>query len=76
VRVRGRAAPWWLAAAYIAAIIPADFFMATGMLRGLKHRAEHAQRTGQAGWPVLLLSGSMTEVRLSRGESPFAAIAA
>jgi hypothetical protein len=40
VRVRGRAAPWWLAAAYITAIIPADFIMATGMLRGLKRRAE------------------------------------
>jgi hypothetical protein len=40
VRMRGRAAPRWLAAAYIAAIIPADFIMATGMLRGLKRRAE------------------------------------
>jgi hypothetical protein len=40
VRIRGRAAPWWLVAAYVAAIIPADFIMATGMLRGLKHRAE------------------------------------
>jgi hypothetical protein len=41
VRVRGRAEPWWLVAAYIAAIVPADFVMATGMLRGLKRRAEH-----------------------------------
>ena len=43
VRIRGRAAPWWLAAAYVAAIIPADFIMATGMLRGLKRRAEQAR---------------------------------
>jgi hypothetical protein len=46
VRVRGRAAPRWLAAAYIAAIIPADFIMATGMLRGLKQRAEHTHTGG------------------------------
>jgi hypothetical protein len=57
VRVRGRAAPWWVApwwvaAAYIAAIIPADFIMATGMLRGLKHRAE---QTRTASVPAGLL---------------------
>jgi hypothetical protein len=38
-RVRGRMQPWWLAASYRAAIIPADFVMAMGMLRGLKKRA-------------------------------------
>lgn len=38
--MRGRATPWWLAAAYIAAIVPADYIMATGMLRGLRRRAE------------------------------------
>jgi hypothetical protein len=48
LRVRGRVAPWWLAAAYIAAIIPADFIMAMGMLRGLKERAERA-RSASAG---------------------------
>jgi len=42
VRIRGRAAPRWLAAGYIAAVIPADFIMATGMLRGLKRRAEQS----------------------------------
>ncbi len=42
VRVRGRAAPYWLAAAYVGAIVPADSIMATGMLRGLKRRAEKA----------------------------------
>lgn len=40
LRVRGRVAPWWLTAAYVAVIIPADLIMATGMLRGLKQRAE------------------------------------
>jgi hypothetical protein len=40
LRVRGRLAPWWLAVSYHAAIIPADFIMAMGMLRGLKKRAE------------------------------------
>ena len=43
LRVRGRVAPWWLAAAYVAAIIPADFIMTMGMLRGLKERAERAR---------------------------------
>jgi hypothetical protein len=41
VRVGGRPAPWWLTVGYIAVIIPADFIMATGMLRGLKQRAEN-----------------------------------
>jgi len=38
LRVRGRAAPRWLAAAYVATIVPADYFMALGMLRGLRSR--------------------------------------
>ena len=42
LRVRGRASPWWLAAGYRAALIPADYVMAVGMLRGIKHRAEAA----------------------------------
>lgn len=40
LRVRGRMSPWWLTALYVATIIPADFVMATGMLSGLKGRAE------------------------------------
>jgi hypothetical protein len=40
LRVRGRGAPWWFIALYVAALVPADYVMATGMLRGLKHRAE------------------------------------
>ena len=39
-RVRGRMSPWWFAASYVATIIPADFIMAMGMLRGLKARVE------------------------------------
>jgi hypothetical protein len=40
LRVRGRVSPWWLAATYLATIVPADFVMAGGMLRGIKQRAE------------------------------------
>ncbi|MGN6795687.1 MAG: hypothetical protein ACTHJW_25115 [Streptosporangiaceae bacterium] len=40
LRVRGRATPFWLAAAYISVIVPADSIMATGMLRGIKRRVE------------------------------------
>jgi hypothetical protein len=40
LRVRGRTAPPWLTATYLATIIPADFIMAGGMLRGIKRRAE------------------------------------
>jgi hypothetical protein len=40
LRVRGHMTPWWLTALYVATIIPADFVMATGMLRGLKSRVE------------------------------------
>jgi hypothetical protein len=34
--------PWWVAAAYQLAIIPADFVMSRQMLRGVKARAERA----------------------------------
>lgn len=40
LRVRGRMSPRWFAAFYVSTIVPADFVMATGMLRGLKKRAE------------------------------------
>ena len=39
-RVRGRTSPGWLTATYLATIIPADYIMAGGMLRGIKRRAE------------------------------------
>jgi len=51
IRMRGRAAPLWLAAGSIGAIIPADFIMATGMLRGLKHRAEQTRTAGVPAGP-------------------------
>jgi hypothetical protein len=38
LRVRGRMTPWWLTATYVATIVPADFVMAGGMLRGIKQR--------------------------------------
>jgi hypothetical protein len=40
LRIRGRMSPRWFAALYVATIVPADFVMARGMLRGLKTRAE------------------------------------
>jgi hypothetical protein len=42
MRVRGRTAPRWLTATYLATIIPADYVMTDGMLRGIKRRAESA----------------------------------
>jgi hypothetical protein len=41
-RSRGRAGPWWVAATYLLAVIPADFIMSRQMLRGVKARAERA----------------------------------
>jgi glyoxylase-like metal-dependent hydrolase (beta-lactamase superfamily II) len=32
--------PWWLTVLYVATIVPADFVMARGMLRGIKSRVE------------------------------------
>lgn len=46
-RSRGRAGPAWVAAAYLLAIIPADFVMSRQMLHGVKTRAE--QTTSIAG---------------------------
>jgi hypothetical protein len=40
LRVRGRTTPWWLTAAYRAALVPADLVMAVGMLRGIRRRAQ------------------------------------
>lgn len=44
-RTRVRMGPWWLAASYWAAIIPADFVMARQMLSGVKTRAEGLRTT-------------------------------
>ena len=40
LRVRGRTAPWWLTTAYRVGLVPVDYVMAMGMLRGLKRRVE------------------------------------
>jgi hypothetical protein len=43
LRVRGRTSPWWLTLGYRAVVIPADYVMAMGMLRGIRSRVqEHA----------------------------------
>ncbi len=57
LRVRGRMAPWWFAATYLAVIGPADLVMATGMLRGLRARAER-NSPGQSGDCSLSLTSS------------------
>jgi hypothetical protein len=49
LRVRGRTTPWWLTAAYHAAIVPADLVMAVGMLRGIRDRAEAGQPWKSSG---------------------------
>jgi hypothetical protein len=51
VRSRLRTGPWWVAAAYLLAIIPADFMMSRQMLRGVKTRVERGGRAnpGQDG---------------------------
>ena len=40
LRLRASTAPWWLTTLYQAGLVPADFVMATSMLRGLKRRVE------------------------------------
>ena len=40
LRLRGKTAPWWLTALYRAVLVPADYVMAMGMLRGLKRCVE------------------------------------
>lgn len=40
VRTRARLTPWWLAAGYVASMVPADHVMATQMLGGIAARAE------------------------------------
>lgn len=38
-RTRADLGPWWLKAGYVVLIVPADFYMARGMLRGVAARA-------------------------------------
>lgn len=49
LRVRGKTAPWWVTALYQSCIVPADYVMATGMLRGIKGRVEARQPPARSG---------------------------
>jgi hypothetical protein len=49
-----RVAPWWITAAYMLGIIPADFVMSRQMLRGVKARSERA-----TAWDIHRAAGSM-----------------
>jgi hypothetical protein len=40
IRSRFRTGPWWVAAGYLLAVVPADFLMSRQMLRGVARRAE------------------------------------
>jgi hypothetical protein len=53
LRVRGRTAPWWVTAIYLATIVPADYIMARGMLRGIKQRVESRPPRRLSGRPPL-----------------------
>lgn len=39
IRTRATTSPWWLTAAYVAALVPADHVMASSMLSGLDTRS-------------------------------------
>jgi hypothetical protein len=51
LRVRGRTRPWWLTAAYVAALVPADHVMAAGMLAGIRRRVAPVSGWGPGGRP-------------------------
>jgi hypothetical protein len=48
VRTRARTKPWWLTSAYVAALVPADYLMATGMLTGIRRRICETTLLGDA----------------------------
>jgi hypothetical protein len=68
--------PWWLTALYVATIIPADLIMATGMLSGLKSRAEARETPRSSGReplrPELYLASKKPEpgFRVTTGTAP------
>ena len=49
LRVRGKTSPWWVTTLYQAGIVPADYVMAMGMLRGLKRRVEAHRPPASSG---------------------------
>jgi len=48
-RWRSRTSPWWLTAVAQGLIVPADWFMSRGMLRGLTRRVNESSPGGSAG---------------------------
>ncbi len=50
LRVRGRTGPWWLTAAYVAALVPADYVMASSMLKGIRRRVLQPVPVTLPGW--------------------------
>jgi hypothetical protein len=40
VRVRAACGPWWMRAAFLGVIVPADFVMSRSQLRGIRARSE------------------------------------
>jgi hypothetical protein len=63
LRVRGRTRPWWLTAAYVAALVPADYVMAGSMLTGIRRRAAPGKppRLPSAGRPRSQPEGGYAE---------------
>jgi hypothetical protein len=61
LRVRGRTAPRWLTATYLATMVPADFVMAGGMLRGIKRRAESGAPPRSSGRSPLAARSSAAQ---------------
>jgi hypothetical protein len=51
LRVRGCTRPWWLTAAYVAALVPADHVMAGGMLAGIGRWAAPVSGGGPGARP-------------------------
>jgi hypothetical protein len=62
LRVRCRTAPRWLTATYLATIIPADYVMAGGMLRGIKRRAESGALLRSSGRSPVAARNAATNV--------------
>jgi hypothetical protein len=55
LRVRAWTRPWWLTAAYLATLVPADYIMAGSMLAGIRRRV---QQTGGGSPPALSIEPS------------------
>jgi hypothetical protein len=51
LRTRARTTPWWLAATYVGALVPADFLMASGMLNGIRRRVGQPRVVPAAATP-------------------------